>query len=205
MLLAASRAARCLRSCSTRRLDPHAPPQNGIYDPKDSSKYISPYNATSDTVRFIMSLQRSLLKSYEEAKWDKSKGKWEWTEPAAVPDEWFVENMPFADLFAGWLEYAKAGLGSKFEPSFGTLEDARGPPDSPNNVFTKVEKNGKEKLIRGIGWSDERNQAFIDFTRADVGQQRAVLFPYFACEQEDGWYPEVLPEKIVEACPAELK
>lgn len=50
---------------------------NGIYDPKDSSKYISPYNATTDTVRLIMSIQRSLLKAYETAKWDASKGKWE--------------------------------------------------------------------------------------------------------------------------------
>ena len=174
---------------------------NGIYDPKDSSKYISPYNASSDTVRFIMSLQRSLLKSYEEAKWDASKGKWEWTEPAAVPDEWFIEHMPFADLFAGWFEYAKAGLGSTFEvnPNLGTLEDARGPPDMPNNVFEK-----KGKKVRGIGWSDEKNQAFIDFTRADVNQQRAVLFPYFACEAEDGWYGPLMPEAIVAACPPEL-
>ena len=139
------------------------------------------FNATADTVRFIMSILISLVVSYESAQqaidvpWGRGgKEKFDW-KASNVPDEHISSAFAFAERFGGWLSMAKTTLAKQ------RIENAMG--------------RGENGDGKGVG------DTLVSFARADTWYQRQLLTPYYMIEDEGKWDAAFLPERLTRECP----
>lgn len=125
------------------------------------------YNGTADLVRFVMSVQRSLVAVYDA--------------DGPAPEGFLVRAIPFAALFASFLEHAK-----QLVPDAAANARIPSPPSRP----------GGEPLA-GIG------NSWADFVRADLRKQRVLTTAYYRVQERARWYAPLLPGSSAFLQPAE--
>eukprot|EP00908_Phaeocystis_cordata_P026006 Transcript_8484.p1 GENE.Transcript_8484~~Transcript_8484.p1 ORF type:complete len:485 (-),score=194.37 Transcript_8484:121-1380(-) len=178
-------------------------------------------NPTADTVRFIYSVQRSVLKSYEHAANGGAEGwKCPWAEgPWKVPDQELLQLLPFVELFGGFFEYLKdearfPGRSAFAKASFlvkdkatKDLEKKKKEAKENNKDTAEIEEQLKAAKENSKAYEEtlggEMCKDLITFTRDLVMPQRDLLFPYYIVAEGDEckWYEPMRPKAIVDACP----